>query len=48
MVSDFVLETNQRYFINDKKISKINRGSGCIHSAALLYAIVKIKILRNH
>ena len=47
MVSDFVLETNQRYFINDKKISKINRGSGCIHSAALLYAIVKNKNIKE-
>ena len=47
IVSDFVLETNQKYFINDKKISKVNRGSGSIHSAALLYAIVKNKSIKE-
>ena len=42
-VSDFVLEKNKKYYIIDEKISKINRGSGGIHSAAVLYAIVKNK-----
>ena len=46
-VLDFVLEKNKNYYIKDKKISKINRGSGCIHSAAALYAIVKNKNIRK-
>ena len=46
-VLDFVLEKNKKYYIIDKKISKINRGSGCIHSAAVLYAIVKNKNIKE-
>ncbi len=46
-VLDFVLEKNKKYYIIDEKISKINRGSGCIHSAAVLYAIVKNKNIKE-
>jgi hydroxymethylpyrimidine/phosphomethylpyrimidine kinase len=46
-VLDFVLEKNKKYYIMDEKISKINRGSGSIHSAAVLYAIVKNKNIRE-
>ena len=46
-VLDFVLEENKKYYITDKKILKINRGSGCIHSAAVLYAIIKNKNIKE-
>ena len=46
-VLDFVLEKKKKYYITDKKISKINRGSGCIHSAATLYSIVKNKNIKK-
>ena len=46
-VSDFVLEKNKKYYIVDEKISKMNRGSGCIHSAAVLYSIVKNKNIKK-
>ena len=46
-ISDFVLEKNKKYYITDKEISKINRGSGCIHSASVLYSIVKNKNIRK-
>ena len=46
-VLDFVLEKNKKYYIIDEKISKINRGSGSIHSAAVLYAIVKNKNIKE-
>ena len=46
-VSDFVLEKNKKYYIIDEKISKVNRGSGCIHSAAVLYSIVKNKNIKK-
>ena len=46
-VLDFVLEKNKKYYIKDKKILKINRGSGCIHSAAVLYAIIKNKNIKE-
>ena len=46
-VSDFVLEKNKKYYITDEKISKINHGSGCIHSAAVLYSIVKNKNIKK-
>ena len=46
-ISDFVLEKNKKYYITDKEISKINRGSGCIHSASVLYSIVKSKNIRK-
>jgi hydroxymethylpyrimidine kinase / phosphomethylpyrimidine kinase / thiamine-phosphate diphosphorylase len=46
-IEDFVLEKNKKYFLSNKKISKINRGSGNIHSAATLYAIVKNKKIKE-
>lgn len=46
-ISDFVLEKNKKYYIVDEKISKINRGSGCIHSASVLYSIVKNKNIKK-
>ena len=46
-VLDFVLEKNKKYYIIDEKISKINRGSGSIHSAAVLYSIVKNKNIKE-
>ena len=46
-ISDFVLEKNKKYFLVDEKISKINRGSGNIHSAAALYAIVKNRSIKE-
>ena len=46
-ISDFVLEKNKKYYITDKEISKINRGSGCIHSASVLYSIVKNKNIKK-
>ena len=46
-ISDFVLETNKKYFLDDVKISKINRGSGGIHSAIALYGIIKFKNIKK-
>ena len=46
-ISDFVLEKNKKYYITDKEISKINRGSGCIHSASVLYSVVKNKNIKK-
>ena len=46
-ISDFVLEKNKKYYIVDEEISKINRGSGCIHSASVLYSIVKNKNIKK-
>ena len=46
-ISDFVLEKNKKYYIVDEEISKINRGSGSIHSASVLYSIVKNKNIKK-
>ena len=46
-ILDFVLEKNEKYFLRGEEISKMNRGSGNIHSAATLYAIVKNKSTKN-
>ena len=46
-ISDFVLESNKKYFLKDEKISKINRGSGCIHSSMALYGIIKFKNIKK-
>ncbi len=46
-ISDFVLETNKKYFLKDENILKINRGSGGIHSAVALYGIVKNKKIKK-
>ena len=46
-ISDFILEEDNKYFISGDKISKINHGSGCIHSAAIVFALVKKKNIRE-
>ncbi len=40
-ISDFVLEREKQYVVSGDKISKINHGSGCNYSAAMLFAFVK-------
>jgi len=46
-ISDFVLEKNYKYFISGDKISKINHGSGCNHSAAMIFALAENKSIRE-
>jgi len=46
-ISDFVLEKNSQYFISGSKISKINHGSGCNYSAAIIFALVKNKSIKE-
>jgi len=46
-ISDFVLEKNKWYFISGDKISKINHGSGCNYSAAIIFALGKNKSIRE-
>ncbi len=46
-MSDLVLEKNKKYFILGEKISKINHGSGGIHSAGLLFALAKNKSIKE-
>ncbi|AJM92946.1 bifunctional hydroxymethylpyrimidine kinase/phosphomethylpyrimidine kinase [Nitrosopumilus piranensis] len=46
-VSDFVLEKNSMYMISDEKISKINHGSGCTYSAAIVYSLVNKKNIKE-
>jgi len=46
-ISDFVLEKKKKYYITDEEILKRNRGSGCIHSASVLYSIVKNKNIKE-
>ncbi|ABX12438.1 bifunctional hydroxymethylpyrimidine kinase/phosphomethylpyrimidine kinase [Nitrosopumilus maritimus] len=46
-VSDFVLEKNSKYIISGEKIPKINHGSGCIHSAAVVYSLAKKKSIKE-
>ena len=46
-VGDFVLEKNSKYVISGEKISKINHGSGCNYSAALIFGLSKHKTLRE-
>ena len=46
-ISDFILEKNKKYLVTGDKISKINHGSGCNYSAALLFALVKKKSVRE-
>ena len=42
-IADFVVEDSDNYFVNGKKLSKINHGSGCNFSSALTVAIAKGK-----
>ena len=46
-ISDFVLEKNKKYTITGDKISKINHGSGCNYSAAMILALAKNKSIRE-
>ena len=46
-ILDIVLEKNKKYFISSEKISKINHGSGCIHSAGITYALAKNKSIKE-
>ncbi len=44
-ISDFVLEKNKRYIISGDKILKMNHGSGCNYSAAIIFALAKNKTM---
>jgi len=44
-ISDFVLEKNKRCIISGDKILKMNHGSGCNYSAALIFALAKNKTM---
>ncbi len=46
-ISDFVLEKNNQYFISGNKIPKINHGSGCNYSAAMIFALAKNKSIKE-
>ncbi|MFQ5475967.1 MAG: bifunctional hydroxymethylpyrimidine kinase/phosphomethylpyrimidine kinase [Nitrosopumilus sp.] len=46
-ISDFVLEKNNQYFISGNKIPKINHGSGCNYSAAIVFALAKNKTIKE-
>ncbi len=46
-ISDFVLEKSKRYIISGRKILKINHGSGCNHSAAIVYSLAKKKTVKD-
>lgn len=46
-ISDFVLEKNKKYIISGNRISKINHGSGCNYSAALILALAKNKSVKE-
>ena len=46
-ISDFILEKNKKYIISGDKISKINHGSGCNYSAAIILALAKKKSVRE-
>ena len=46
-ISDFVLEKNKKYIIAGDKISKINHGSGCNYSAAVIFSLAKNKSIKE-
>jgi len=46
-ILDFVQEKNTNYFISGKKIPKINHGSGCNYSAAVIFALVSNKSIKE-
>jgi len=46
-ISDIVLEKNNSYSISGDKISKINHGSGCNYSAAIIFALAKNKTIKE-
>lgn len=46
-ISDFILEKNKRYVISGDRISKINHGSGCNYSTAIILALAKNKSIKE-
>jgi len=46
-MSDFVLEKNTSYTISGDKIARVNHGSGCNYSAAMIFAIAENKTIRE-
>ena len=46
-IADFVQEKNNNYFIPGKRISKINHGSGCNYSTALIFALASNNSIRD-
>jgi hydroxymethylpyrimidine/phosphomethylpyrimidine kinase len=46
-ITDFVLEKSTKYLISGDKISKINHGSGCNYSAAIIFALAKNKSIKE-
>jgi hydroxymethylpyrimidine/phosphomethylpyrimidine kinase len=47
VISDFVFEKNNEYFISGDKINLINHGSGCNYSAAIIFALAKNKTIKE-
>ncbi|QLH06355.1 bifunctional hydroxymethylpyrimidine kinase/phosphomethylpyrimidine kinase [Nitrosopumilus ureiphilus] len=46
-ISDFILEKNKEYFISGNKINRVNHGSGCNYSAAIIFALAKNKTIKD-
>ena len=46
-IIDYVQETNNNYFISGDKIPRINHGSGCNYSAAIIFCLANKKSLRE-
>lgn len=46
-ISDFIVEKNNEYFISGDKINLVNHGSGCNYSAAIIFALVKNKTIKE-
>ncbi len=46
-ISDFIQEKNNKYQISSDRISKINHGSGCNYSAAMIFALVNKKNIKE-
>jgi len=46
-ISDFIQEKEDKYRISSNKISKINHGSGCNYSAAMIFALANKKNIKE-
>ncbi len=46
-ISDFIQEKENKYQISSDKISKINHGSGCNYSAAMIFALANKKNIKE-
>ncbi len=46
-ISDFIQEKENKYQISSNKISKINHGSGCNYSAAIIFALANKKNIKE-